>query len=61
MSPATDPVAFALGVLGLWLGLLALVIGGWVALVEFYAWRRRRRLDRRIGRRIPSEGWPDRS
>lgn len=38
-----DPAAFALGAFGLWCGLSALLVAGWVALGEFYSWRARRR------------------
>lgn len=42
MIALTDPVALALWVLGLWCGVATLLVGGWVVLGEYYAWRDRR-------------------
>jgi hypothetical protein len=50
MSPSVDPVAFVLGILGLWAGVACALAFAWFGLVEFYLWRARRRaLRRRLG------------
>jgi hypothetical protein len=62
VSPRTDPVAFALGLVGLWCGASALLLGAWLALGAFYRRRARRLAARAAEERLaPIEWtWPSR-
>jgi uncharacterized membrane protein YhiD involved in acid resistance len=53
---ATDPLTFALGVVGIACGVAAFELAVIAVLREFFAWRARRRADRRLGPRVVDGG-----
>lgn len=54
VSPCVDPVAFVLGVLGVWVGLSFALAALWLAAGEWLAWRARRRARCRRGVGAPA-------